>query len=96
MKEYIMNKLLIQPKHLETKPGAAADNFHYVNIYDSYKDVSWGSLTHRLITEPVVSVTEFYEDVMTAAVRYCVAIDAGYGAETYFVEEYFPNYKKER
>lgn len=75
--------------YLETKPGASSNSFHYVDIHDSYKTVSWGELTPVLVTEPVISVTEFYEDVMTAAVRYCVSIDAGYGAETYFVEEYF-------
>ncbi|MDD5900743.1 MAG: hypothetical protein PUC73_07630 [Lachnospiraceae bacterium] len=75
--------------YLETKPGASADSFHYVDIYDSYKTVAWGELTPVLATQPVISVTEFYEDVMTAVARYCVSIDAGYGAEQYFVEEYF-------
>lgn len=75
--------------YLETKPGASADSFHYVDIYDSYKDVCWGSLIPTLLTEPVVSVTEFYEEIMTATVRYGVAIDAGYGPEEYLVEEYY-------
>lgn len=75
--------------YLETKPGAVADSFHYVDIHDSYKAVSWGELVPELVTEPVISVTEFYEDIMTAVVRYGVAIDAGYGPENYFVEEFF-------
>ena len=75
--------------YLETKPGAVADSFHYVDIHDSYKAVSWGESVPELITEPVISVTEFYEDIMTAVVRYGVAIDAGYGPENYYVEEYF-------
>lgn len=75
--------------YLETKPGASADSFHYVDIYDSYKTVAWGDLTPELITEPVVSVTEFHEDIMTAVVRYGVALDVGYGPEQYAVEEYF-------
>ncbi|MBQ8314449.1 MAG: hypothetical protein IJX95_01735 [Lachnospiraceae bacterium] len=75
--------------YLETKPGAAADSFHYVDIYDSYKDVCWGSLIPELLTEPVISVTEFYEEIMTATVRYGVAIDAGYGPENYLVEEFY-------
>lgn len=75
--------------YLETKPGAAADSYHYVDIYDSYKDVCWGNLLPTLLTEPVISVTEFYEEIMTATVRYGVTIDAGYGPENYMVEEYY-------
>lgn len=75
--------------YLETKPGTSADSYHYVDIYDSYKTVCWGDLQPELITEPVVSVTEFYDEIMTATVRYGVSIDAGYGAENYLVEEYF-------
>lgn len=74
---------------LETKPGASASSYHYVDIHDSYKAVSWGELVPQLITEPVISVTEFYEDIMTAVVRYGVSVDTGYGTEQYFVEEYF-------
>ncbi len=75
--------------YLETKTGTVTDSFHYVNIYDSYKTVAWGTLAPELLTEPVISVTEFYDEIMTAVVRYCVSIDAGYGAESYFVEEFF-------
>ncbi len=75
--------------YLETKPGASANSFHHVDIHDSYKTVSWGDLMPVTVTEPVISVTEFYEEIMTATVRYCVSVDAGYGSENYFVEEYF-------
>lgn len=75
--------------YLETKAGTAVDSFHYVNIYDSYKTVAWGDLTPKAVTEPVVSVTEFYDEIMTAVVRYCVTIDVGFGDEYYFVEEFF-------
>jgi len=75
--------------YLETKVGAFADSFHYVDIHDSYKAVSWGELVPELVTEPIISVTEFYDEIMTAVVRYCVKIDAGYGEELYYVEEYF-------
>lgn len=75
--------------YLETKAGAYADSFHYVDIHDSYKAVAWGELVPELMTEPVISVTEFYEEIMTAVVRYCAKVDAGYGEELYYVEEYF-------
>lgn len=75
--------------YLETKPGTSANSFHYVDIHDSYKTVAWGGLTPVLVTEPVISVTEFYEEIMTAVVRYCATVDAGYGEEVYYVEEYY-------
>lgn len=75
--------------YLETKAGKSGDSFHYVDINDNYKTVCWGDLVPQTITEPVISVTEFYDEIMTATVRYCVSIDAGYGEEQYFVEEYF-------
>lgn len=75
--------------YLETKPGISADSYHYVDIYDSYKTVCWGDLVPNLVAEPVISVTEFYDEIMTATVRYGVTINAGYGPETYLVEEYY-------
>lgn len=75
--------------YLETKAGASADSFGYVDIHSGYKTVAWGDLSPVLLTEPLISVTEFYEEIMTAVVRYCVSIDAGYGAESYFVKEYY-------
>lgn len=85
--EPVVNEAIIP--YLETRPGSTANSFHYVDIHDSYKTVSWGDLVPELITDPVISVTEFYEDIMTAVVRYGVALDAGYGAEQYYVEECF-------
>lgn len=75
--------------YLETKAGKSVDSFHYADITDDYKTVSWRGLNPQLLTEPVYSVTEFYDEIMTAVVRYCVSIDAGYGPEQYYVEEYF-------
>lgn len=75
--------------YLETKAGAPTDNFGYVDIHSSYKMVAWGNLAPVLLTEPQISVTEFYEEIMTAVVRYYVTIDAGYGEEIYFVKEHY-------
>lgn len=75
--------------YLETKSDVEEDSFHYVDIYNSYKFVSWGGLQPTFVTEPVISVTEFYDEIMTAVVRYCVAINTGYGEELYDVKEYY-------
>ena len=75
--------------YLETKSDVAEDSFHYVDINNSYKFVSWGGLQPTFVTEPVISVTEFYDEIMTAVVRYCVSVDTGYGEEYYDVKEYY-------
>lgn len=75
--------------YLETKAGAPTDNFGYVDIHSSYKMVAWGNVTPVLLTKPQISITEFYEEIMTAVVRYYVTIDVGYGEEIYFVKEYY-------
>lgn len=75
--------------YLETKSDVAEDSFHYADINNSYKFVSWGGLQPTFVTEPVISVTEFYDEIMTAVVRYCVSVDTGYGEEYYDVKEYY-------
>lgn len=81
------NELIIP--YLEMKTGAPEDSFGYVNIHSNYRTVAWGGLGPEPVTTPVISVTEFYDEIMTAVMRYCVKIDNGYGEELYFVKEYF-------
>lgn len=75
--------------YLETQAGTAEDTLGYVDIHSNYRLVAWGGLAPTLVTEPVISVTEFYDEIMTAVVRYCVSIDIGYGEEVYYVKEHF-------
>ncbi|MBQ9768233.1 MAG: hypothetical protein IJW37_09040 [Lachnospiraceae bacterium] len=75
--------------YLEMQAGAPEDTFGYVDIHSNYRLVAWGGLAPTLVTEPVISVTEFYDEIMTAVVRYCATLDTGYGEEVYFVKEYF-------
>lgn len=75
--------------YLEMQAGMTEDSFGYVNIHSNYRMVAWGGLAPDVITEPIISVTEFYDEIMTAVVRYCAKIDTGYDEEIYFVKEYF-------
>ncbi|MGN1084488.1 MAG: hypothetical protein ACI4QX_05760, partial [Lachnospiraceae bacterium] len=75
--------------YLEMRAGAPEDTFGYVDIHSNYRLVAWGGLAPVLVTKPQISVTEFYDEIMTAVVRYSVRIDAGYGEEYYYVKEYF-------
>ena len=75
--------------YLEMQAGAPEDTFGYVDIHSNYRLVAWGGLAPTLVTEPVISVTEFYDDIMTAVVRYCATLDTGYGEEVYYVKEHF-------
>lgn len=75
--------------YLETQAGAPEHTLGYVDIHSNYRLVAWGGLAPVLVTEPVISVTEFYDEIMTAVVRYCAAVDIGYGEEIYYVKEYY-------
>lgn len=75
--------------YLEARGGEDESSFGYVDIHSNYRMVCWGGLAPEPVTEPVISVTEFYGEIMTAVVRYCASVDTGYGEELYFVKEYF-------
>ncbi|MCH5274014.1 MAG: hypothetical protein J1E35_10100 [Lachnospiraceae bacterium] len=75
--------------YLEMQAGAPSDTLGYVDIHSNYRLVAWGGLAPEPVTEPLVFVTEFYDEIMTAVVRYSVMINAGYGEEYYDVKEYY-------
>lgn len=75
--------------YLEMKSDAPSDSFGYVNIHSNYRLVCWGSLEPETVADPVITVTEFYEDIMTASVKSIVKINVGYGDEFFFVEEHY-------
>lgn len=75
--------------YLEMNADAPSDTFGYVDIHSNYRLVAWNGLAPETVTEPLVSVTEFYDEIMTAVVRYSVRLDVGYGEEYYTVKEYY-------
>lgn len=75
--------------YLEMKSDAPSDTFGYVDIHSNYQLVCWGNLAPETVVEPVITVTEFYQDIMTATVRSIVKVNAGYGDEFFRTEENF-------
>lgn len=75
--------------YLEMKSDAPSDTFGYVDIHSNYQLVCWGDLAPETVVEPVITVTEFYQDIMTATVRSIVKVNAGYGDEFFRTEENF-------
>lgn len=73
--------------YLEMQADAPNDTFGHVDIHSDYRLVAWGSLAPEEVTVPVVTVTEFYNEIMTAVVRSVVKVDIGYGEEYYLSEE---------
>lgn len=74
---------------LEMRAGEPEDTLGYVNIHSNYRLVAWNGMAPQTVTEPVISVTEFYDEIMTAVVRYCIKLDTGYGDELYQVKEQY-------
>jgi len=74
---------------LEMKADAPSDTFGYLNIHSGYRLVCYGDLTPEPVTETVYTITEFYNEIMTAVAKSVIALDAGYGKEYYIVEEHF-------
>lgn len=75
--------------YLEMRSDAPSDTFGYINIHSNYRLVCWGDLAPETVAGPVITVTEFYDEIMTAAVRSIVKINADYGDEFLLVEENF-------
>lgn len=75
--------------YLEMKADAPSDTLGYVDIHSNYRLVAWGGLAPEPVAEPLISVTEFYDEIMTAVVRYSVRLNVGYGEEYYAVKEYY-------
>lgn len=75
--------------YLEMQSDAPNDTFGHLDIHSDYRLIAWGNLAPEEVTAPVVTVTEFYNEIMTAVVRSVVKVDIGYGEEYYLTEEKF-------
>lgn len=77
-------------KYLETN-ARLEDNssFHKVNIYSSFRQITWGSLDVTEVMGPAVRLKEITEETASLLVDYVVAVAEGKDATYYTVEEYF-------
>lgn len=75
--------------YMETNSEADNSNLHLVTIHSNLKQLSWGNLPVKRVTEPVFSVTELAEQTGRIKAYYIVSTGEE-GAESYFfVEEFY-------
>lgn len=77
-------------KYLETN-SKLEDNssFHKVNIHSSFRQITWGELNVREISEPVFQMKEIAGQTASFLVDYVVATSEGQDVTYYMVEEYY-------
>ncbi len=77
-------------KYLETN-SKLEDNssFHKVNIHSSLNQVTWGDLSIRKVSEPVIQLTEIAKQTASMLVRYQVCTKESKSVTYYNVEEHY-------
>lgn len=73
--------------YLETDSSAPTDTLGYLDIHSDYRLINWNGLHPETVTDSVISVTEFYNEIMTAVVKSVVKLNTGEGEEYFLVEE---------
>lgn len=73
------------------EPNAEGDNstFSKVNIHSSLKQVTWGDLQVRQVSETIVDIKEMMEQTASFQIHYRVAIPSGGTTAEYLVTEYY-------
>lgn len=81
------NPEAIKP-YLETDKSMDNSSFSYVNIHSSYSVITWGELQFKMVTPPVVKVTENIGTVTALLYNYMGMIE-GNDTSIYKVSEYY-------
>ena len=76
-------------KYMETNGKMDNNNFHYVNINSSIKQVMWDELSVKRIDNPRIMIKDITESTAMAVLQYLVEIDVDGSKRNAFVEEYF-------
>ena len=76
-------------KYLE--PNSEGDNTTYnkVNIHSSFDQITWGGLSVKQVTDPVVDIKEIAKDTGSFIISYVVSVPENGKTNYYNVEEYF-------
>lgn len=75
--------------YLEMEPNAPEGSFSYVNIHSNYRLVAWEGIAPKRVTEPIITITEFYGELLSVRLDYQVTIDTGFSEELLQVEEQY-------
>lgn len=75
--------------YLESTYRGEGSTYSYVDIKDSFYMVCWGNLQPKLLTEPVLTISEVYSNIAVGTLDYMVELTTDTGVEQYYVEEQF-------
>jgi hypothetical protein len=87
----IMNKKTAEDVAQYLEPTEEADNssLAYVNINSSFELVSWGNLKPTILTEPIPSIKEIHEDIISIELNYVIEAEVAGEMERYLVTEFY-------
>lgn len=74
---------------LESTYRGEGSTYAHVDIKDSFYMVCWGNLEPRLLTEPVLNISEVYSNISVGTLRYLVELTTDTGVEQYYITEKF-------
>lgn len=75
--------------YLESTYRGEGSTYSYVDIKDSFYMVCWGDLQPKLLTEPLLNISEVYSNIAVGTMDYMVELATDTGVEQYYVEEKF-------
>ena len=75
--------------YLESTYRGEGSTYAYVDIKDSFYMVCWGNLQPKLLTEPVLTISEVYSNIAVGTLDYMVELTTDTGTEQYYVKEKF-------
>ena len=73
--------------YLESTYRDEGPTYSYINIKDSFYMVCWGNLEPKLLTEPVLQLSELYSNIAVGTVSYMIELETDTGVEQYYVTE---------
>lgn len=73
--------------YLESTYRDEGSTYSYIDIKDSFYMVCWGNLEPKVLTEPVLNLSEVYSNIAVGTVTYLAELTTDTGVEQYYVTE---------
>jgi len=73
--------------YLESTYRDEGSTYSYIDIKDSFYMVCWGNLEPKVLTEPVLNLSEVYSNIAVGTVTYLAEHTTDTGVEQYYVTE---------
>ncbi len=76
-------------RYLETDDTGDNTTYSYVNIHNSFAQITWGDLEVERISEPQIRVMEYFDETMRLKLSYYVNVSTEDGERTCRIEEFY-------